>query len=255
MTPIVHLGVERRWLGAARMLGDDNLGAAFVGVGDDGAAVEGLVADRTAESDAVNERRHADGIGAVAGQQAEVDKVAERVGRARIFVAMPPLEGLWPGSESPFAPWPWLAMVASTMGYSMSDSSVQASKSRTNTSALSRSRYCLKTVFQLPRKAGSVTGRLLPWRFRLTTSTALVRDFCQQIAGRWIEDRETVLTPRRKRIRIGGKDDETLRYFRWLVSPGVSVRRDQGDRRPLVCRTPHAAEGCRRLRRQSAPDD
>lgn len=66
MTPIVHLGVERQWLGAARMLGDDNLGAAFVGVGDDGAAVEGLVADRTAESDAVNERRHADGIGAPA---------------------------------------------------------------------------------------------------------------------------------------------------------------------------------------------
>lgn len=64
--------------------------------------VEGLVGDQRAESDAVNERRHADGIGAVAGQQAEVDKVAERVGRARISVAMPPLEGLWPGSESPF---------------------------------------------------------------------------------------------------------------------------------------------------------
>lgn len=31
-----------------------------------------------------------------------MDKVAERVGRARISVAMPPLEGLWPGSESPF---------------------------------------------------------------------------------------------------------------------------------------------------------
>lgn len=44
MTPFVYLAVEWQWLGAARMLGDDNLGAAFVELGDDGVAVEGLAA-------------------------------------------------------------------------------------------------------------------------------------------------------------------------------------------------------------------
>ncbi len=40
------------------------------------------------------------------------------------------------------------------MAYSMSGSSEQALKSRTKTSALTQSRYRLKTVFQLPKKAG-----------------------------------------------------------------------------------------------------
>lgn len=167
MTPILHLGVERQWLGAARMLGDDNLGAAFVGVGDDGAAVEGLVGDRTAESDAVNERRHADGIGAMPGSRPKWTRLPSASVERGFSSPCRPWKAYGLALSPPFAPWPWLAMVASTMGYSMSDSSEQASKSRTNTSALSRSRYCLKTVFQLPRKAGSVTGRLLPRRFRL----------------------------------------------------------------------------------------
>src|SRR3546814_14943117 len=36
MTPLVHLGIERQGLGAAWMLGNDDLGAALVEVGDDG---------------------------------------------------------------------------------------------------------------------------------------------------------------------------------------------------------------------------
>ncbi|RMI15896.1 hypothetical protein DA102_028015 [Sinorhizobium meliloti] len=54
--------------------------------------VEGLVGDQRAESNAVNERRHADGIVAVAGQQDEADNVASASVRARILVVMPPLE-------------------------------------------------------------------------------------------------------------------------------------------------------------------
>jgi hypothetical protein len=57
----------------------------------------------------------------------------------------------------PFTPWPWrwtLTMVASIMAYSISGSSEQASKCRTKTSALAQFRYCLKTVFQLPNRAG-----------------------------------------------------------------------------------------------------
>src|SRR3546814_12937606 len=45
-------------------------------------------------------------------------------------------------------------MVASTMAYSISGSSEQALKSRMKTSALTQSRYRLKTVFQLPKTAG-----------------------------------------------------------------------------------------------------
>lgn len=85
MTPFVHLRFARQWFGAARMLGDDNPGATIVEVGDDGVAVEGLVGDQRAESDAVDERRHADGIVAMAGHQDEADKVAERVGQREDF--------------------------------------------------------------------------------------------------------------------------------------------------------------------------
>ena len=45
-------------------------------------------------------------------------------------------------------------MVASTMAYSRSGSSEPAANSRMNTSALTQSRYRLKTVFQWPKKAG-----------------------------------------------------------------------------------------------------
>ncbi len=56
MTPFVHFGVERQGLGAAWMLGDDDLGAALVEVGDEGVAVEGLVGDQGAEGKTVDER-------------------------------------------------------------------------------------------------------------------------------------------------------------------------------------------------------
>src|SRR5690606_21058011 len=84
MTPFVHLRIESKRLSAARVLGDDDPGAAAYGL------------------------------------------------------ALSP----------PFAPWPWrwtLMMVASTMAYSISGSSEHASKSRTNISALTQSRYRLNT--------------------------------------------------------------------------------------------------------------
>src|SRR5690348_13379898 len=66
--------------GPARMLGDNDLGAALVEVGDDGVAVEGLVGDQRTERDAVDQRRHADRVEAMAGQQDKTDQIAERVG-------------------------------------------------------------------------------------------------------------------------------------------------------------------------------
>ena len=49
MPPFVHLLVDGERLCAAGMLGDDDLGAARVEIGDDGVAVEGLVGDQRAE--------------------------------------------------------------------------------------------------------------------------------------------------------------------------------------------------------------
>jgi len=43
MTPFIHLGVDLERDGAARMLRDDDLGAAIVEIGNDVVAVEGLV--------------------------------------------------------------------------------------------------------------------------------------------------------------------------------------------------------------------
>lgn len=51
MTPFVHLGIERHRLCSARMLGNDDLGATLVHIGDEGVAVEGLVGDQSAEGE------------------------------------------------------------------------------------------------------------------------------------------------------------------------------------------------------------
>ena len=45
MAPFVHFLVDGERARAARMLGDDHLGAAFVEIGDDGVTVERLVSD------------------------------------------------------------------------------------------------------------------------------------------------------------------------------------------------------------------
>src|SRR5579859_5618404 len=88
----------------------------------------------------------------------EAHEVAERIGQGKDFsrhAALGAAHGL--ALSPPFAPWPWrwtLTIVASTIAYSTSGSSKQASKSPMKTSALTQSRYRLKTVFQLPKNAG-----------------------------------------------------------------------------------------------------
>lgn len=158
MTPFVHFGIERNRLGSARMLGDDNLGAALVEIGNDAIAVEGLVGDQSAEGEAVDERFDADRIETLARQQDKAHEITEGVGKCQDFgchASLGAADGL--ALSPPFAPWPWrwtLTMVASTMAYSMSGSSEQASKSRMKTSAFTQLRYRVKTLFQLPKRAG-----------------------------------------------------------------------------------------------------
>src|SRR5271167_4544644 len=140
------------------MLRDDDFGATLVEVGNDGIAVEGLVGDEAVKGETVDERGDADRIETMAGHENEANEIAERVRQRQNFgrhAAFGTADGL--ALSPPFEPCPWrwtLTMVASTMAYSMSGSSEQASKSRTKTSAFTQSRYRLKTVFQRPKNSG-----------------------------------------------------------------------------------------------------
>ena len=90
------------------MLGDHSLGAALVEVGDDGVAVERLVADQGVELQALDKRRDADGVVAVAGKKDEADQIAECIGEGQDLrgpAALRLAYGL--GLSSPFAPCPW----------------------------------------------------------------------------------------------------------------------------------------------------
>src|ERR1700731_5011383 len=158
MAPFVHLGVDLERGGTARMLRNHDLGATLVELGDDVGAVEGLVGEQCAEFDPLDQRRDADGIEALPRQQDESHQIAERVGEGQDLgrhAALGAADGL--ARSPPFAPCPWrwtLTIVASTMAYSMSGWSETASKRRLKTSALTQSRYRLKTVFQGPNSGG-----------------------------------------------------------------------------------------------------
>jgi hypothetical protein len=74
------------------MLRDDDLDAALVKIGDDSVAVEGLVGDQRPKGQTVDERRLADRVEALPGQQDETHELPGASVRARILVVMPPLE-------------------------------------------------------------------------------------------------------------------------------------------------------------------
>ena len=92
-----------------------------------------LSAIKPLKGETVDERSDADRIETMAGQENEAHEIAECVGQRQDFgrhAAFGAADGL--ALSPPFAPCPWrwtLTMVASTMAYSMSGSSEQASKS------------------------------------------------------------------------------------------------------------------------------
>ena len=149
VAPFVHFGVEWQLSGSTLMLGDDGFGASLVKIGNDGVAVECRVRDQGFKAEPVDKRRRPDGVKPMAGQQDKPHEIAESVSEREDLgrqAAFGTADGL--ALSPPFAPWPWrwtLTMVASTMAYSMSGSSEQASKSRAKTSAFTQSRYRLKT--------------------------------------------------------------------------------------------------------------
>src|SRR5262245_48535711 len=156
--PFVHLLVNGERLCSAGMLRDHNLGATRVEIGNDGVAVERFVGDQCVEGQSLDERRHADRVEAMAGQENEADEIAERVGERQDFgghAAFRTTDGL--ALSPPFAPCPWrctLTMVASTMAYSMSGSSETALNNCFQTSAFTQSRNRVNTLFQWPNEGG-----------------------------------------------------------------------------------------------------
>src|ERR1041384_2328482 len=134
MAPFVHLLVDSERLRATGMLGDDGLGTARVKLGDNDVAVERLVGDQRIEGQSIDERRHTHRVEALSRKKYEAHETAECIGESQDLgghAAFRTADRLALGP--PFAPCPWrwtLTMVASTMAYSMSGSSEQASKSR-----------------------------------------------------------------------------------------------------------------------------
>src|SRR5262249_21282530 len=156
--PFVHLLVDGERLCAARVLGDDGLGAARVEVGDDDVAVERLVGDERVKGQSRDERRHAHRVVALSRQKHEAHEIAKRIGEGQDFGGHPAFRttdrlALGP----PFAPCPWrwtLMMVASTIAYSMWGSWETAWNSRFQTPAFAQSRKRVKTLFQWPNEGG-----------------------------------------------------------------------------------------------------
>ena len=79
VTPFVHLAVDVERDRAARMLGDDDLGAALVQVRDNVIAVERRVPNQRTEWNPIDERRNADCVEALPWQEHKAHQVAERV--------------------------------------------------------------------------------------------------------------------------------------------------------------------------------
>ena len=86
-------------------LGNHNRCAALVQFMNEPVAVVGLVGDEGVEGHAVDQRRHTDGVVAVAGREFEPDKVGQCIGEATILVVQPPfdLPMAWPHVR-PLAP-------------------------------------------------------------------------------------------------------------------------------------------------------
>ncbi len=108
MTPLVEVSVERQRFGAARVLRDDDLGAACIEIGDDPVTVESLVGDEATELDAVPKRLDTHRVEAMAWQKLETDEVAERVGEREDLGGHATFGAAYGLALSPpFAPWPW----------------------------------------------------------------------------------------------------------------------------------------------------
>ena len=139
MAPFVHLFVDNERYQTLRPLGYDDLCASFGHVFDDPIAVEGFIREHRPELYIADKRRDTNGVIAIGRHQHETYKVSKRIDQSKDF-GRPTALGLAYGLalRPPFAPIPWrwtFTIVASTMAYSISGSSLKASNILLNTSA------------------------------------------------------------------------------------------------------------------------
>src|ERR687893_1269469 len=158
VAPAVHVAVEADGGPAVGLGRDHRGGAAIVEVRPEPVRVERLVAEQGAEGDALDQRPHANGVVALAGQQDEAHQVAEGVDEGDDLgrqAAARAADGLVPGP--PFAPlafWWAVTMVPSTRAYSKSGSPDRHWKTRSNTPPFTQRRNRWKTLFHLPKAPG-----------------------------------------------------------------------------------------------------
>src|SRR5215210_1867918 len=174
VAPAVHVAVEVEAAFAAGLGRDHRRGAAGVELRPEPVHVERLVAEQRAEGHAFDQRRHADGVVPLAGQQHEAHEVAQRIDQSDELggqAAARAADGLALGPPlAPLAFWWAVTMVPSTRAYSKSGSSDTRRKTRSKTSARTQRRKRWKTLFHLPKPSGrSHQGR--PVRTRHSTAS------------------------------------------------------------------------------------
>src|SRR3954471_45419 len=158
VAPAVHGAVEVEAAFAAGLGRDHRRGAAGVEVRPDPVHIERLVAEQGVEGDALDQRRHADGVVPLAGQQHEAHQVAERVGEGDDLGGQAAARasdrlGLRP-PLAPLALWWAVTMVPSIRAYSKSGSPDRQAKTRSNTPPFTHRRKRWKTLFHLPKAPG-----------------------------------------------------------------------------------------------------
>src|ERR687897_2512535 len=158
VAPAVHVAVEVEAAFAAGLGRDHRRGAAGVELRPDPVRVERLVAEQGVEIQTLDQRRHADGVVPLAGQQHEAHQVAERVGEGDDLggqAAARAADGLASGPPlAPLALWWAETMVPSTRAYSKSGSPDRQAKTRSNTPPSTQRQKRWKTLFHLPKAPG-----------------------------------------------------------------------------------------------------
>ena len=146
---------------------DHRGGTAIVQVRPEPVRVERFVAEQSAEGDTLDQRRHADSVVVLAGQQDEAHQIAEGVDKGDDLgrqAAARAADGLGPGPPlAPLAFWWAVTMVPSTRAYSKSGSPDRHAKTRSNTPPFTQRRKRWKTLFHLPKSLGQIApGRARP---------------------------------------------------------------------------------------------
>jgi len=158
MTPLVDFEVARDAAGAIGLGRDDGHSAPFIQFGTDPVDVEGLVGEKGVEFDAGDQRRDADAVVALAGQEDEAGQVAEGVDQGDDLGRQAAARAAYGLILSPpFAPVPcwWTrTMVPSMIAYSKSGSSDNFWKIRSNTPLSAQRRKRFHTEPHRPNVAG-----------------------------------------------------------------------------------------------------